>query len=50
MNNQNELTKKIKQKTQLIFSKNIHPLTNNKIKFSLKNYTTIFMPKTIFSK
>jgi FkbM family methyltransferase len=50
MNNQNELTKKIKQKSELIFAKIIDPLTNNEIKFSLKNDTTIFRAKTMFSK
>ena len=50
MNNENELTKKIKKKSELIFATIIDPLTNNEIKFSLKNETTIFRAKSIFSK
>ena len=50
MNNLDELTKKIKQKSELIFAKISDPQTNKEIKFSLKNDTTIFRAKSMFSK
>ena len=50
MNNLDELTKKIKQKSELIFAKIIDPQTNNEIKFSLRNDTTVYRAKSMFSK